>query len=286
MKERVKPILSLRYEAQLWLWSTLAALEVLEEMKRKAPRPFPLRWRCSLTGDFPSSGYPAVSRAVSASRTEGGEHRVRQQAAHPDSQRGVLRAPFPGQQQAAGCLWFRSVQGISLGGIQAAGHLSQERCKYTYLSGINATACYSCVLGEQYVVACRVKDVPECARALPSRALPSQCYCMLQTQLHCEICFQGQCEDLLFLKQTSWGPQSMKTAQICWANIAHVLFWRSRIDVSMLFGSVTGWFYSTQLGAYQCILINYSSTCYVITVNDHLYLLPPNSDDVLAVTDF
>lgn len=65
-----------------------------------------------------------------------------------------------------------------------------------YLSGINTTICYSCVLDEQYVTACKVKDMPGYARALPRQVLPSQRYRMLQTQLHREICFQGRCKKI------------------------------------------------------------------------------------------
>lgn len=43
---------------------------------------------------------------------------------------------------------------------------------------------------------------------------------------------------------------------------------------------------SVQLWANQYSLINYSSTCYVIPENNHLYLLPRNSNNVPAVTDF
>lgn len=40
------------------------------------------------------------------------------------------------------------------------------------------------------------------------------------------------------------------------------------------------------LRANQYAVMNYSSTCYIIQPSNHLYLLRPNSSDVLAVTDF
>lgn len=80
------------------------------------------------------------------------------------------------------------------------------------------------------------------------------------------------------------------------------------INISMLFRSGIDWYFSgccfchfipilcyeqegsvsdnKWLRANQLTVMNYSSTCYIIQPSNHLYLLHPNSNDVLAVTDF